>query len=73
MSVFRLVQDNLTTTLLPQIQTTIVLIGMELEQCFAWSLNEQSFSELPSSAQPDSMRKTQPFSEAALSEAARSE
>ncbi|GJT36303.1 ribonuclease H-like domain-containing protein [Tanacetum coccineum] len=33
-----------------------------------WSLNEQSFSELPSSARPESMRKTQPFSEAALSE-----
>ncbi|GJT65169.1 ankyrin repeat-containing protein [Tanacetum coccineum] len=32
------------------------------------SLNEQSFVELPSSAQPESMRKTQPFSEAALIE-----
>ncbi|GKE45276.1 hypothetical protein Tco_1472560, partial [Tanacetum coccineum] len=30
------------------------------------SLNEQSFSDLPSSAQPESMRKTHPFSETAL-------
>ncbi|GKD24234.1 hypothetical protein Tco_1230448 [Tanacetum coccineum] len=32
------------------------------------SLNEQSFNELPSRAQPESMRNTQPFSEAALIE-----
>ncbi|GJR32055.1 putative reverse transcriptase domain-containing protein [Tanacetum coccineum] len=32
------------------------------------SLSEQSLSESPSSVQPDSTRKTQPFSEAILSE-----
>ncbi|GJR48876.1 hypothetical protein Tco_1316979 [Tanacetum coccineum] len=41
---------------------------MQLVAMASSSLNEQSFSELPSSAQLESMRETQPFSEAALSE-----